>query len=184
MTVNTQATFTNDTINFAEDSKFIKNKTRKSFKFFSILATLIFASVPTQVMAAAQLSEHCQTNTSAGPLTYFAMAIRTTNKEGGEKQPTYGDCEQVVSGLKGAGYLVKDWKCQPRHGTCPEGGWGSCILAEFFVSPITTTGIGVPSVSFDKVGTKLKEIAGPTTCSIETPKRNDWVKLPSWHPLP
>jgi hypothetical protein len=102
-------------------------------------------------------------------MTRFALAIRTTNKQKEEVQPTYGDCNQVVNELKGAGYIVKDWKCEPRWGTCPEGGYGSCILAEFYASPVPVNPVDAV-LGGDKIGKLMNDKFGPTRCDMKMPK--------------
>lgn len=170
MTVHTQTTLINDTIDSTQRGKLIRARLRGLLTLFSILAMTIISGELAMVTAA-QLSEHCSSEISMGRETKFFLAIRTT-ENGHEVRPTWGDCEQVVRGLQGAGFPVRDWQCSLKWGTCPAGGYGSCIMASFFSTPVTLTGIGINltggSVSFAPIGNKINEIAGPTRCRTLT----------------
>jgi hypothetical protein len=169
MPVDLRQNLTDNPMKLTQGCKFMQDKIKKSLKLFSILSVIVISS-GTPVMAA-ELSEHCQVNESLGPMTRFALAIRTTNKQKEEVQPTYGDCNAVVNELKGAGYIVKDWKCEPRWGTCPEGGYGSCILAEFYASPVPVNPVSAV-FGGEKIGKLMNDKFGPTRCDMKMPKSN------------
>ena len=108
------------------------------------------------------------------PTPQVDVYSQTTNQDGTEVKPEWGDCTAALNLLRDAcgDGSITGWTCDLFWGNCPNCGWGSCIRAQFTAPALCGSSVSVgangagPSISagLTKLGTVVNAIFGTPNC--------------------